>query len=266
MIRKPATEKTSKYQPQNGFKKKSDCTPHLAPPVHHWSSSHLHCCESRTALIQQTGSKNERPPPLRFNSFSAAARTIAAWSVCCNAKRCSLAIRQNGNSPDRPSPTSRQPACPFEFLLSVAGRGHRWGRNKSTTVWTMCWTMQVSFVVGRSDRPLHARHFVTGLRLHHALAATRTPFTFCACEAPHVMCSLSTRQLFSDSIFRRRSARRSTRWHQRTSRARRTLDLCRCSLVLSCSMWRRLGCDAAGAAGYQRRAAPPLRAPRGNHP
>ena len=79
------------------------------------------------------------------------------------------------------------------------------------------------------------------------------------------MCSLSTRQLFSDSIFRRRSARRSTRWHQRTSRARRTLDLCRCSLVLSCSMWRRVGCDAAGAAGYQRRAAPPLRAPRGNH-
>ena len=34
---------------------------------------------------------------------------------------------------------------------------------------------------------------------------------------------------------------------------------------MSCSMWRRLGCDAAGAAGYQRRAAPPLRAPRGNH-
>ncbi len=37
--------------------------------------------------------------------------------------------------------------CPFHFLLSVACRGRRWDRNKSTTVWTTFWIMQVSFVV-----------------------------------------------------------------------------------------------------------------------
>lgn len=56
--------------------------------------------------------------------------------------------------------------CPFQFLLSVAVRGRRWGRNKSTTVWTMFWIMQVPFV-DHNKRAI----FSPACALHHAPAA-----------------------------------------------------------------------------------------------